>query len=104
MELDGALETEAERLMDRDVQEPKLLELLCPSEWADVDRPQAAEGTRPQTLAYALTDSPTGLAAWIAEKFYVWTDHDGDLDERSVDIDSLLTNITRRPAPGWSAA
>src|SRR5215211_681848 len=34
------------------------------------------QGTRPQTAAYALTDSPTGLAAWIAEKCYVWTDHD----------------------------
>jgi pimeloyl-ACP methyl ester carboxylesterase len=51
------------------------------------------QGTRPQTPAYALTDSPTGLAAWIAEKFYVWTDHDGHL-EPPVDIDSLLTNIT----------
>jgi hypothetical protein len=43
--------------------------------------------------AYALTDSPTGLAAWIAEEFSVWTDHDDDL-ERAVDLDSLLTNIT----------
>jgi hypothetical protein len=51
------------------------------------------QGTRPQTPAYALTDSPTGLAAWIAEKFYVWTDHDGDL-EPPIDIESLLTNIT----------
>jgi hypothetical protein len=52
------------------------------------------QGTRPQTPAYALTDSPTGLAAWIAEKFYVWTDHyDGDV-EPPVGIDSLLTNIT----------
>jgi hypothetical protein len=52
------------------------------------------QGTRPHTPAYALTDSPTGLAAWIAEKLYVWTDHDGDV-ERSVDLDWLLTNITR---------
>jgi pimeloyl-ACP methyl ester carboxylesterase len=51
------------------------------------------QGTRPQTPAYALTDSPTGLAAWITEKFHAWTDDDGDL-ERSVDLDSLLTNIT----------
>ena len=48
------------------------------------------QGTRPQTPAYALTDSPAGLAAWIAEKFYVWTDHDGNV-ERAVDLDSLLT-------------
>ena len=51
------------------------------------------QGTRPQTPAYALTDSPTGLAAWIAEKFYAWSDHDGDL-EPPIDIESLLTNIT----------
>jgi pimeloyl-ACP methyl ester carboxylesterase len=51
------------------------------------------QGTRPQTLAYALTDSPAGLAAWIAEKFYAWTEHaDGDV-EPPIDIDSLLTNI-----------
>jgi pimeloyl-ACP methyl ester carboxylesterase len=53
----------------------------------------AIQGTKPQTLAYAVTDSPAGLAAWIAEKFYVWTDNDGDL-EHSIDLDSLLTNIT----------
>ena len=51
------------------------------------------QGTRPQTPAYALTDSPAGLAAWIAEKFYVWTDNDGDV-EAAVPLDSLLTNIT----------
>lgn len=51
------------------------------------------QGTRPQTLAAALTDSPAGLAAWIAEKFYVWTDHDGDLEE-AVDRDRMLANIS----------
>ena len=53
----------------------------------------AIQGTKPQTLAYALTDSPAGLAAWIAEKFHTWTDSGGEL-ERSVDRDSLLTNIS----------
>ena len=38
------------------------------------------QGTKPQTLAYALTDSPVGLAAWIVEKFHTWSDHRGDLD------------------------
>ena len=38
------------------------------------------QGTKPQTLAYALTDSPAGLAAWIVEKFHTWSDHGGDLD------------------------
>ena len=53
----------------------------------------AIQGTRPQTLAAGLTDSPAGLAAWIAEKFHVWTDHDGDF-ETSIDRDRLLANIS----------
>src|SRR5229473_1913149 len=35
---------------------------------------QWIQGTRPQTLAFGLTDSPTGLAAWIVEKFRAWSD------------------------------
>jgi pimeloyl-ACP methyl ester carboxylesterase len=35
--------------------------------------------TRPQTLAFALADSPVGLASWILEKFYFWSDHGDDL-------------------------
>ena len=49
-------------------------------------------GTKPQTLAYALTDSPVGLAAWIVEKFRSWSDCDGDVD-RHFARDVLLTNI-----------
>ena len=51
------------------------------------------QGTRPQTLAYGLTDSPAGLAAWIAEKFRLWTDHTGDF-ESVVQRDHLLANIS----------
>ncbi len=51
------------------------------------------QGTRPQTLAAALTDSPAGLAAWIAEKFHVWTDHTGDF-ETVVSRDRMLANIS----------
>ena len=51
------------------------------------------QGTRPQTLAYGLTDSPAGLAAWIAEKFHIWTDHPGDF-ETVVPRDHLLANIS----------
>ncbi len=51
------------------------------------------QGTRPQTLAYALTDSPAGLAAWIAEKFHAWTDHGGDF-ETVIARDLLLANIS----------
>jgi len=50
------------------------------------------QGTRPQTLAYALTDSPVGLAAWIVEKFRAWSDCDGDV-ERRFSKDDLLTNV-----------
>lgn len=48
--------------------------------------------TRPQTLAYALTDSPVGLAAWIIEKFRGWSDCDGEIESR-FSLDTLLTNI-----------
>jgi microsomal epoxide hydrolase len=53
----------------------------------------AIQGTKPQTIAYALTDSPAGLAAWIVEKFQTWSDHRGDF-EGWLALDSLLTNIT----------
>ena len=49
-------------------------------------------GTKQQTLAYALTDSPVGLAAWILEKFRAWSDCKGDLDAH-FSRDILLTNI-----------
>jgi epoxide hydrolase len=54
---------------------------------------QQIQGTRPQTLAYGLHDSPAGLAGWIAEKFHAWTDNDGTI-ESAVSRDDLLTNIT----------
>jgi len=49
--------------------------------------------TKPQTPAYALNDSPAGLAAWIVEKFRAWSDCDGDVEQRYTK-DELLTNIT----------
>jgi microsomal epoxide hydrolase len=52
----------------------------------------AIQSTRPQTLAYGLTDSPAGQLAWIAEKFGEWTD--AGLPDEAVDRDQLLTNIT----------
>src|SRR5262249_57815341 len=50
------------------------------------------QSTRPQTLAYALTDSPVGQLAWIAEKFKEWTDSHDRLED-AVDRDHLLTNV-----------
>ncbi len=53
---------------------------------------QAIQGTKPQTLAYGLNDSPAGLAAWIVEKFRTWSDCGGDV-ERCFSKDQLLTNV-----------
>jgi epoxide hydrolase len=54
---------------------------------------QGIQSTRPQTLAYGLTDSPAGLAGWILEKFRQWTDCNGD-PFASVTMDQLCTNLT----------
>jgi epoxide hydrolase len=52
------------------------------------------QSTRPQTLAYGLTDSPAGQLAWIVEKFKEWTDPAAELPEDAVDRDQLLTNVS----------
>jgi len=54
---------------------------------------QWIQGTRPQTLSFGLTDSPTGLAAWIVEKFRAWSDCGGDV-ESAFTRDQLLANIS----------
>jgi pimeloyl-ACP methyl ester carboxylesterase len=53
---------------------------------------QWIQGTKPTTLAFGLTDSPAGLAAWIVEKFYTWTDCDDNV-ETAVTRDEMLTDI-----------
>jgi pimeloyl-ACP methyl ester carboxylesterase len=53
----------------------------------------AIQSTKPQTLGYALNDSPAGLAAWILEKWRSWSDSQGDLDGR-FSRDFLLTILT----------
>jgi microsomal epoxide hydrolase len=63
----------------------------------------AIQATKPQTLAFGLTDSPLGLAAWIIEKFRSWSDNGGDL-ERSFSRDALLTNIMLYWATGAIAS
>jgi pimeloyl-ACP methyl ester carboxylesterase len=50
------------------------------------------QSTRPQTLAYGLTDSPVGQLAWIVEKFQGWT-HGSEVPEDAVDRDHMLTNV-----------
>jgi pimeloyl-ACP methyl ester carboxylesterase len=62
--------------------------------WADSEGAYAhLHGTKPQTVAYALNDSPAGLAAWIVEKFRSWSDCGGDV-ERAFSKDELLTNLS----------
>jgi epoxide hydrolase len=52
------------------------------------------QGSRPQTLAYGLTDSPVGQLAWIVEKFKEWTDLAAELPEEAVDRDHILTDVS----------
>jgi pimeloyl-ACP methyl ester carboxylesterase len=49
--------------------------------------------TRPQTIGYSLVDSPVGQAAWILEKFWAWTDCNGD-PERALTRDQMLDNVS----------
>jgi pimeloyl-ACP methyl ester carboxylesterase len=53
----------------------------------------AIQSTRPQTLAYGLTDSPVGQLAWIMDKFREWTHPRTALPDKVVDRDRLLTNV-----------
>jgi pimeloyl-ACP methyl ester carboxylesterase len=50
------------------------------------------QANRPQTLAYALTDSPVGQLAWIVERFKEWT-HSAEVPEDAVDRGQMLTNV-----------
>src|SRR6266702_5764820 len=62
--------------------------------WDQTERGYTAiQSTKPQTLGYALNDSPAGLAAWILEKWRSWADSRGNLDE-CVSRDFLLTTVT----------
>lgn len=62
--------------------------------WDETERGYSAvQSTRPQTLGYALTDSPAGLAAWVLDKWRLWSDSRGDLDA-TFGRDRLLTMLT----------
>jgi pimeloyl-ACP methyl ester carboxylesterase len=67
---------------------------------ADLDKFRASgsgyavqQASRPQTLGYGLTDSPAGQAAWIAEKFWAWTDNKG-LPEDALSRQQILDAIS----------
>ena len=51
------------------------------------------QATRPQTLSYAMIDSPVGIAAWLVEKFHDWADVETGHLENAFSKDELLTNI-----------
>ncbi len=79
--------------------DPEEMTLLTDKERSFVERGQRfqqqgsgyymIQGSRPQTLAYGLTDSPVGLLAWISEKFSEWAD-----PASAIDRDQMLTNVS----------
>jgi epoxide hydrolase len=82
--------------------DPATFEELTPSEQAALDSLAHSDrvdsgysrehATRPQTIGYALVDSPVALCAWIVEKLRGWTDHDGSL-ESALSRDEVLDNV-----------
>lgn len=63
------------------------------SEWiAEEGGYMSLQSTRPQTLAYGLSDSPVGLAGWIIEKFRAWSDCNGNLEQK-FSKDELITHM-----------
>jgi pimeloyl-ACP methyl ester carboxylesterase len=53
---------------------------------------QEIQSTKPQSLGQGLSDSPLGLASWIVEKWYDWSDHEGDFS-KAFTKDDILTNV-----------
>jgi microsomal epoxide hydrolase len=64
---------------------------------------QEIQGTKPQTLGYALDDSPVGLCAWIVEKFDAWSDGSLALSP-TFTFDQLLSNVTTYWVTGTAAS
>ena len=63
----------------------------------------ALQSTRPQTLGYALTDSPAGQLAWILEKLVEWSDSDGDILS-VLSREEILDNVMLYWLPGTAAS
>jgi pimeloyl-ACP methyl ester carboxylesterase len=84
-----------------DAERKTLADLEHAAEWdSGYSREHA---TRPQTIGYALLDSPAALAAWIIEKFFAWTDSDGH-PENVLTRDELLDNLMLYWLPGTGAS
>jgi pimeloyl-ACP methyl ester carboxylesterase len=78
----------------KDLTEEENAFLAAHAKWFDAEGAYGRiQATKPQSLAYALNDSPVGLAAWIIEKFRAWSDCDGDV-ESVFTKDELLTNVS----------
>jgi pimeloyl-ACP methyl ester carboxylesterase len=52
------------------------------------------QSTRPQTVAYALSDSPVAQLGWMIEKYKEWTDEEKELPEDAIPVDQILTNVS----------
>lgn len=92
---------------DMNSQDPKVLKALerlgFYQQWDSGYSKQ--QSTRPQTIGYALVDSPVALAAWILEKVFYWTDNDGSPWD-ALSMDQVLDDVMLYwlPATGASAA
>jgi pimeloyl-ACP methyl ester carboxylesterase len=74
--------------------EPEKKYMQAGQQWSQREGAYALlQSTKPQTAAHALNDSPVGLAGWLIDKFYSWSDCDGSL-EKIFSRDELLTNCT----------
>ncbi len=73
--------------------EPEKAYMARSAQWeADEGAYEHLHYTKPQTLAFALADTPVGLASWIVEKFYSWSDHGGELSH-TFPLDMLIDNL-----------
>ena len=82
----------AETMSVKDAEEERAIERL--RRFEDKEAGYREEQVQsPQTIGYALTDSPVGQAAWLYEKYEQWTDHDGD-PELTLSRDEMLDNVT----------
>jgi pimeloyl-ACP methyl ester carboxylesterase len=64
----------------------------------------AIQNTRPQTIGHALTDSPAGLLAWVAEKFEAWTDQQNLRPGAAYDVDTVLAIVSLHWFTGTGAS
>ena len=101
MEIGKQFETMGYAVMERAIPDAALASIQHYTDWDSGYSKQ--QSTRPQTIGYGLVDSPAGLAAWILEKFWSWTNRDGH-PEDAFTRDELLDNIMLFWLPGTGAS